>query len=125
MMSGAISSGSLVAIGISAIFILLPGWVAWKYISMVRHNDEHSREGFAHAYKIFAHFVTAFLIIFFLVMAAIGVFSIFSGAVGAGLTAIGLGALEAIIGILINLHYLKVVKTYAEHADEHHGYEKH
>ena len=125
MLSGAITSGNVVAIGISAIFILLPGWVAWKYISMVRHNDEHSREGFAHAYKILAHFITAFLIIFFLVIAAVGVLAIFSGQVGGGLVAIGVGALEALIGILINLHYLKVVKTYAEHAEQHHGYEKH
>ena len=124
--AGAISTGNWGVIGSAGFFFFIIGYVAFRFLKMVMHNDEDTRKHFASAYRCFAHLVTFFLILLFLVMALIGVIAIINGAFGAGAISIGFGLLYAIVGILINVHYLKVVQTYAEHAEEHgHGYEKH
>ena len=80
--AGSITTGSLLAIGLTGFFFLLVGFVAFRYLQMVMHNEEHTRKHFASAYKILAHLATFFLILGFIVTAFFAVIGIFGGVIG-------------------------------------------
>ena len=125
LLGGTFTYSSWAEFGFACIPLFLNGFAVYRFLQMLCYNDEHARKNFAKAFKIYAYVLNFFLILVFIVTLVVSVIGIFNGAVKASLTILGGSFLYTAIGLILNIHYLKVVNTYAEHAGEHSEYEKH
>ena len=93
---------------------------------MLKHNDEHTRQDFASGYKCFAIFNT---VMFVLGMIGFTAFAIWVAVMGskieipiikkAGIYAAVGSIIACAIGLVLNIHFIRVVNAYAHpHCDE-------
>ena len=114
-----IASGTSTNISSGIFGLLYIAYPTVRFLQMVKHNDADSRHHFASAYGCFAKFNSVLFAIAGLVFIIVAIYFI-----GIGATSIGLyfglaGIIIASVGIMLNLHYAKVVHSYA-HQEDHH-----
>ena len=107
---------------------LLVAYPAVYFLLMLKHNDENSRKHFASAYKVFAMIANVLIFLGALFVLALSIW----GFIGTGYVPVLISGIVSVLmltlAIFINVHYNRVVQTYAAHGHDHHhheGYEKH
>ena len=109
---------------------LLTGYPAVMFLLMVKHNHEDSRKHYAKAYKIMVQITNVLLVLVAIFVLALSLW----GFIGTGsVVVLGTGIVSLLgfaFAIFLNVHFNRVVQTYAEHGEGHghhhqEGYEKH
>ncbi len=110
--------------------MLLTAYPAVMFLMMVKHNDEDSRKHYAKAYKIMVQITNVLVVITAIVILALSIW----GFIGTGSVVVLGSGIVSLLGfafvIFLNVHFNRVVQTYAEHGEghghhHHEGYEKH
>ena len=109
---------------------LLTGYPAVMYLLMLKHNNEDSRKHFAKAYKIMVQISNVLVLIAAISLLATSIWAFSKTGANATLSPAIVSVVVFPIVIFVNLHYNRVVQTFAAHGEghghtHHDGYEKH
>ena len=103
-------------------------YTVFRFLRMVHHNDKDTREHYAFAYKVMVMIANALIIVVALVILGLSIW----GWAKTGSTVVLTTGIGTVVGfvilIFLNVHFSRVVQTYAshdEHDHHHEGYEKH